>query len=103
MGMAQRTALNKTALQTAGWLSRWGRALKAEMEKQNISRHAEVTKVLRPEGKRFFNRFSYTTDDDEIITFRRGQIRRLLDEMAHKVKELERFEKKLPSNIPDTE
>jgi hypothetical protein len=37
----------------------------------------------------------YTTDDKEPITFERGEIRRLLDEMAERVRQLRRFEKPL--------
>lgn len=94
MGMSQRTALNKTALKTAGWLGRWGKTIKAEMVKQGISRHPLRQEINRPGTSRFRGFPKYTDDNDELITFTRGQIRRLLDEMARQKAELERFEKK---------
>jgi hypothetical protein len=94
MGMAQRTALNKTALKMVGWFDRWGKQLTEEMEKQNISRHALWVPVERPKGTPSFFGRQHTDDNDEPITLRRGLIRQLLDEMDRRAKELSRFEKK---------
>jgi hypothetical protein len=91
--MSQRKALNDTALGTANWLAFWGERLKAEMKKQNIDRHPKRERLAKPDiwGRK------YGSDDDnkETITFERGEIRRLLDEMAEHVRRLRRFEKPL--------
>lgn len=94
MGMAQRTALNKTALKMVGWFDRWGKQLIEEMEKQNIPRHALRVPVERPKGDPFFLGRRFTDDNEEPIILRRGLIRQLLDEMDRRAKELNRFEKK---------
>jgi hypothetical protein len=96
-GTSQRVQLNKTALVTATYIISWADRLKDEMKKQNIDRHAEQ---LPEEGdgirRSKYAENSYPTDDKEVITFERGQIRRLLDEMAEQVRELRRFEEKTP-------
>jgi hypothetical protein len=91
-GMSQRKALNDTALGTANWLVNAANRIKAEMQKQNIERHSKRTPVEGGEKNIWTNKPLYTTDDREPITFERREIRRLLDEMAERVKELRRFE-----------
>jgi hypothetical protein len=91
-GMAQRKALNDTALGTATWIVTAANRIKAEMEKQNIDRHPKLTPVEVNKMNRFLKASRYTTDDKEPITFERGQIRQLLDEMAERVEALRRFE-----------
>jgi hypothetical protein len=93
-GMSQRKALCDTALVTANHIVYWAEGLKEEMKKQSIERHAKRMPV-EDDGRRRSKYFdSYTTDDKETITFERGQIRRLLDEMAVQVSRLRRFEEK---------
>ncbi|MBR1235622.1 hypothetical protein [Bradyrhizobium sp. AUGA SZCCT0182] len=92
-GMSQRKALNDTALGTANWLVNWGKTLKAEMEKQGIPRHATRTPIVGANPWQQITGGGYTTDDKETITFTRGQIRQLLNEMAQRVEKLRRFEK----------
>src|ERR1035437_3473875 len=92
-GMSQRKALNDTALGTANWLENWGKRLKAEMKNQNIDRHPKRERLAKPGpwGQK------YGPDDNkETIIFERGEIRRLLDDMAEQVRKLQRFEKPLP-------
>jgi hypothetical protein len=91
-GMSQRKALNDTALGTANWLAYWGKRLKAEMKKQNIDRYPKRERLAKP--GLFRSKFG-PDDNKETITFERGEIRRLLDEMAELVRELRRFEKPL--------
>jgi hypothetical protein len=99
-GMSQRKALNDTALGTANWLVFWGQRIKAEMKKQNIGRHAKRTPLSDRKFDLMMGR--YTTDDKETIIFERGEIRRLLDEMAERVHRLRRFEKPL-AKVDDTD
>jgi hypothetical protein len=94
-GMSQRVALNKTALGTANWLVNWSRRLMEEMKKQGIERHAKRTPSEPGNMNRVLGITPYTTDDKEPITFARGEIRQLLDEMAGLVEELRRFEKSI--------
>ncbi|HEV7602438.1 MAG TPA: hypothetical protein VGO49_19550 [Bradyrhizobium sp.] len=90
MGSAQRNALNKTALGTANALENWSRVLIDEMAKQGIDRHTKHTPI--GEGRHRWMQ-QYSTDDDETVTFKRWQIRRILEGMAKVRGELLRFEK----------
>src|SRR5229473_175357 len=93
-GTSQRVALNKTALTTASYIVSWADRLKDEMKKQNIDRHPKRERLAKPGI--WGQKFGTTDDNKETITFERGQIRKLLDEMAEQVRELRRFEEKTP-------
>lgn len=93
-GTAQRIALNKTALGAAMFLENWSRRLKAEMKKQGIDRRTKLTYLASTTKRQIlFGIAPHTTDDKEPVTFERGQIRELLDQMAALAAELRRFEK----------
>jgi hypothetical protein len=95
-GMSQRVALNKTALGAANALEHWSNRLKAELKKQGIARHSKRTPLEAPPSKKeliFGKGGRFSTDDKELVTFERGQIRELLDQMANLAAELRRFEK----------
>jgi hypothetical protein len=96
IGMSQRKALCDTALVTANVIVYWAEVLKDEMKRQNIERHAKriPTKDGGMRRSKYFD--NYTTDDNETITFERGQLRRLLDQMAEQIVRLRRFETKTP-------
>ena len=87
-GMSQRKALNDTALGTANWLAHWGKLLKAEMKKQNIDRYTTRTPIPGATKIQQLTGAGYTTDDKETITFERGNIRQLLNEMADRIEKL---------------
>jgi hypothetical protein len=86
MGSAQRNALNKTALDTANALHNWVALLTREMKRQGVGRYVGRTPTKSSWGT------GYTTDDKETVTFERGKIRRLLDEMEEAHRDLLRFE-----------
>jgi hypothetical protein len=87
-GSSQRNALNQTALGAANALTNWSNLLVTEMEKQGVTRYPKPTSEGDTERERFF-----ATDDNQTMTFERGQIRRLLDGMDALKGELLRFEK----------
>jgi hypothetical protein len=66
------------------------------MKKQGIGRHSKRTPLETPPSKKdliFGKKDRFSTDDKELVTFERGQIRELLDQMANLAAELRRFEK----------
>ena len=99
-GMSQRKALNDTELGTANWLAFWGKRLKAEMKKQNIDRYPKRERLAKPG---IFGQKFGPDDNKEPITFERGEIRHLLDEMAEVVRELRRFEKPVGKGASDSD
>jgi hypothetical protein len=72
-------ALNDRALLTIKWLNYWTKRLTDEMKSQNISLAT------------CYDEYGLDSDDDEIITLKRGFVRKLFWQLVECEKELQRF------------